>query len=316
MPEPWNEYALPDLFAALSETGLVRRLLELARDEDLGPLAMDLTGHALTEQHSARVDLVARDAGSLAGLAAVPMLLEVFEASVDYNPVARDGDTFAPGDRLARFAGPLADIVRIERTVLNLVSRLSGVATRTAAFVRTMNDAPDHRARLYDTRKTTPGLRVLEKYAVRCGGGYCHRMGLHDAVMFKDNHIAGVPASRLAAHARALAEAARRAGATAGIVPAFVEFEVDTLDQLDALLTLEAGTVDIVLLDNMPAEDLAEAVARRDAHNPALRLEASGGVSLDRIAAIASSGVDRISVGGLTHQAVSVDLGFDAAPMT
>lgn len=306
-----NEHPLPELYRRLADTGLIARLLELARDEDLGPMRIDLTGSAIDDDRRVEIELVARDAGVLAGLAAVPDLITVFDAQVAFCAHADDGDTFKAGDRLARFEGPLSDLVRIERTVLNLTSRLSGIATRTASFVRAIGDAP---ARLYDTRKTTPGLRMLEKYAVRCGGGHCHRLGLYDAVMFKDNHIAGIAPDRLADHARSLATAARTAGMTAGIVPEFVCFEVDSIAQLEALLTVQPGIVDIVLLDNMPTETLREAVALRDRLRPALLLEASGGVSLDTIRAIAATGVDRISVGGLTHQAVSLDLGFDAIP--
>jgi nicotinate-nucleotide pyrophosphorylase (carboxylating) len=314
--EPWNDLPLGALYERFEATGLVRRLLELARDEDLGPTGIDLTGAALPDDHAtATVRLVAREAGVSAGLAAIPLLLEVFGAEVEGEAALADGAWFEKGTTLASFTGPLPDLVRLERTLLNLVSRLCGVATRTAVFLDAMGaGAAEDRpaARLYDTRKTTPGLRVLEKYAVRCGGGFCHRLGLHDAVMFKDNHIAGIAPDRLAAHALSLADAARAAGATAGIRPAFIEFEVDTLDQLDALLSLDAGVIDIVLLDNMPPAMLADAVARRDARNGGLALEASGGVSLHTIADMARTGVDRISVGGLTHRAVSLDLGFDS----
>ena len=196
--EPWNQLALPDLYRRFAETGLVRRLLEIARDEDLGPAGIDLTGAAVGEEQRTTVRLAAREAGVSAGLAAIPDLLGVFGVELGFEPHLDDGGRFEAGTPLATFEGPLADIVRVERTILNLTSRLSGIATRTAVFRDAMgtpepkND--DARTpRLYDTRKTTPGLRVLEKYAVRCGGGFCHRRGLHDAVMFKDNHIAGIP---------------------------------------------------------------------------------------------------------------------------
>jgi len=312
MREPWNELTLPDLYRSFANTGLIGRLLELARDEDLGPGLIDLTGAATPSETQSRVILSARESGVLAGLAAVPEILEVFGVALGFTPVIADGDRFEPGDQLAAFTGPLADIVKAERTILNLVSRLSGIATRTASFAGAMDTDGPHHARLYDTRKTTPGLRLLEKYAVRCGGGFCHRLGLHDAVMFKDNHIAGIEPDDLADHAHKLVDAARIAAAAAGITPAFIEFEVDSLQQLGALLTLPAGTIDIVLLDNMNPPLLSQAVAMRDKSNPSLHLEASGGVGLDSIALIAQTGVDRISVGGLTHQAVSLDLGFDS----
>ena len=314
--EPWNDRALPDLYRWLDATGLIRRLLELARDEDLGPAGIDLTGAAVGDESRATVGLVAREAGACAGLAVIPGLLDVFGVDVAFEPEASDGDWFESGTTLAIFTGPLASIVRVERTILNLTSRLSGIATRTGVFrdemLASMARDNARTPRLYDTRKTTPGLRVLEKYAVRCGGGFCHRMGLHDAVMFKDNHIAGIATDRLAEHARALVENARAAAATAGIVPAFIEFEADSLAQLGALLDLETGMIDAVLLDNMSPEELSEAVALRDARRPSVALEASGGVSLQTIGSVAVTGVDRISVGGLTHQARSIDLGFDA----
>ncbi len=328
MPEAWNELALPDLYASVADSGLVRRLLELARDEDLGPEGRDMTGEATrsgsNDGTSTTAAVVARQAGVAAGLATIPELLSVFGVSVKAELLAGDGDSVTPGDTLATLTGPLDEIVRVERTLLNLVGRLSGVATRTAEFVRTMHAAGDHPARLYDTRKTTPGLRVLEKYAVRSGGGCCHRMGLHDAVMFKDNHIAGVPTDRLAAHARSLVARVRGRAAETGVTPAFIEFEVDSLDQFDALLAVDhtgeqAGEnrlIDVILLDNMPPVELVEAVARRDRAGSAVLLEASGGVTLETVTAIAQTGVDRVSVGSLTHGAVSLDVGLDIGSST
>ncbi|HHN78386.1 MAG TPA: carboxylating nicotinate-nucleotide diphosphorylase, partial [Phycisphaerales bacterium] len=271
------------------------------------PDNIDLTGEACKgDSDITEARVTARAGGVAAGLAAIDDLLAVFAPGegIAADTHARDGDPIEPGQNLATLRGPLPEIVRVERTLLNLLGRLSGVATRTARFIDAMGRTT---SRLYDTRKTTPGLRVLEKYAVRCGGGWCHRMGLHDAVMFKDNHITGVPADRLAAHITNLVRRARAAGRS----PAFVEVEVDTLEQFDALLTLEPGVVDVVLLDNMPPADLAEAVARRDRAGSPLLLEASGGVSLDTINTIAQTGIDRISVGSLTHHAVSLDIGLD-----
>jgi nicotinate-nucleotide pyrophosphorylase (carboxylating) len=162
------------------------------------------------------------------------------------------------------------------------------------------------RACICDTRKTLPGLRRLQKFAVGCGGGTPHRMGLHDAVLVKDNHLAGLDPAGIADLARRLSPEARAADA------AFIEVEVDGLDQLDALLDLPALTIDMVLLDNFDPAMLREAVARRDARAPGLLLEASGGVRLDIVATIAATGVDRISVGALTHSVRSLDLGLDA----
>lgn len=306
MIEPWNQFALPDLYARLAAGGLVRRLLELARDEDLGPEGIDLTGSAMDSGATIRARLVARGETVIAGLACVPALFEVFGVGVSFRAMRGDGDRARAGETVAELTGAAGEIVRVERTLLNLVGRLSGVATRTDAFVRAMGQT---RARVYDTRKTTPGLRVLEKYSVRCGGGHCHRMGLHDAVMFKDNHIAGVPPGRLGEH---LASMIGRVRSASGAEPAFVEIEADTLEQLGVILALPPGLVDLVLLDNMTPAMLAEGVGMRDRAGSGLRLEASGGVTLDTIGAIARTGVDRISVGSLTHGAVSADLGLDA----
>lgn len=304
-----NRVSLRELAAAVSGTGHVRRLLELACDEDLGVPPHDPTGELVfTGADLARVRLVARSAGVVAGLAFLDEILAVFVEpgeTVGVSLLASDGDRVSVGAGLAEFEGHARSIVRAERTMLNLVARLCGVATRTAAFVDAVRGT---RACICDTRKTTPGLRLLEKYAVRCGGGVNHRLGLHDAVLVKDNHIAHAEPERLAA---VLADVARRARA-AGSGLRFVQVEVDTLDQLDRVLGLPAGLIDMVLLDNMGVDRLAEAVRRRDRTNPGLLLEASGGVTMETVRAIAETGVDRVSVGGLTHQAVSLDLGLDA----
>lgn len=311
--EPWTDLdslSLPALFAELSRDGLVRRLLELARDEDLGPglVRGDVTTLA-TEPATDRVTarLVCRSGGVMAGLQAVPLLIEVFGGTCSFEERAHDGAHVARGAVLGVLSGPARDALALERTLLNLVGRLSGVATLTAAYVRALADgAPGTRARVYDTRKTTPGLRMLEKYAVRCGGGESHRVGLYDAVLIKDNHLAGLGAQELATW---VADAARRARTLRPL--RFVEVETDTLDQARAILSIEPGLVDVLLLDNMGPPALAQAVRLRDEHAPTLLLEASGGVSLQTIGAIGATGVDRISVGALTHQATSIDLGLD-----
>jgi nicotinate-nucleotide pyrophosphorylase (carboxylating) len=186
-----------------------------------------------------------------------------------------------------------------ERTALNFLQRLSGVATRTRLFVAAVAGT---RAQILDTRKTTPGWRLLEKYAVRCGGGHNHRLGLYDGVLIKDNHLACL-GNRPGAITEAVAAARAGLGTT---VP--LELEVDGLHQLDEAL---ACRPDIVLLDNMPPEDLRAAVRRRDRDAPGVLLEASGGVTLETVAAIAATGVDRVSVGSLTHSAVALDIALD-----
>ena len=301
-----NALPLPEVYVALAAGGGVRRLLELARDEDLGERG-DLTAAACVgEGETGAARVVSREDGVLAGLAAVPDLLAVFGARIEFEPMAEDGDAIGPGTTVARFSGNLRDLVAAERTLLNLLGRLSGIAARTGHFVAAAG-VGGPRARVYDTRKTTPGLRALEKYAVRCGGGRSHRLGLYDAVLIKDNHLGAVPAERLGAW---LTEVCRRARA---LGPSFVEVEVDTLDQLRAVLALEPGLVETVLLDNMPLDVIGRAVDLRHGTRPSVELEVSGGVTLETIGAIARTGVERISVGSLTHGARSLDLGLDAA---
>jgi len=303
MPAPadLNALPLPALFDALRPRG-VRRLLELARDEDLGVPPRDLASDALAPTGGA-FRIVAREPGVLAGLATLPDLIEVYSARLAFTPAAHDGDAFDAGAPIATLAGDAADLLRLERPLLNLLSRLSGIATLTSRFVEAVHGTG---AVVLDTRKTTPGLRALEKYAVRCGGGHSHRMGLDDAAMFKDNHVAGLGLDALAPALAGAAENAKKAGA------AFVEVEVDTLDQLDRVLTIEPGLIDYVLLDNMTLEELREAVRRRTSASSAISLEASGGVTLASVRAIAETGVERISAGALTHSAGMIDFGLDA----
>jgi nicotinate-nucleotide pyrophosphorylase (carboxylating) len=220
------------------------------------------------------------------------LLARRFELETGWQPSVKDGDHIQPGSAVARVEGTMRSLLAMERTALNFLQRLSGIATLTAAYVRA---AAPHRAAIVCTRKTTAGLRALEKYAVRAGGGANHRFGLYDAVLIKDNHIAiagGVDA--------ALRAVRRRAGHLVK-----VEIEVDTLAQLDEAL---AGGADVILLDNMGLDDLREAV--RVTAGRAL-LEASGSVTLESVNAIAATGVDLISVGRLTHSAPALDIGLD-----
>lgn len=306
-----NALPLPALFHELSKGGLVRRLLELARDEDLGtpsdPAHGDITSIAwLPREQSATASLVAREPGVLAGVATMPMLIELFAPRCRAGVHLSDGEPLQRGSTIALIEGPLTEILRLERTMLNLLSRLSGIATLTSRYVSAIGVGT--RAALFDTRKTTPGLRVLEKYAVRCGGGNCHRLGLHDAVLIKDNHIAGIQPAELP---KRLADAAARARADRPL--RFVEIEADSLEQFELFLTAPPGTIDVVLLDNMPPAMLARAVRRREVAMPNLLLEASGGITLDTIRDVALSGVDRISTGAITHSARSIDLALDVA---
>jgi nicotinate-nucleotide pyrophosphorylase (carboxylating) len=299
-----NALPLPEVYVALASGGGVRRLMELARDEDLGE-AGDITSAAcVAEDAMGAADIMARGEGVCAGLAVVPDLLAAFRSRLEFTQLREDGDRVERGAVLGRLSGSRREVLAVERTLLNVLGRLCGIATRTRHFVAAVGEGT--RARVYDTRKTTPGMRALEKYAVRCGGGRSHRTGLDDAALFKDNHLAGVGLGDLGAWVAAAARRARER------TPAFVEVEVDTLEQFQAVLGVEAGLVDVILLDNMPLDLMGRAVDLRDAARPGLELAASGGVTLETIGAIARTGVERISVGSLTHGAASLDVGLDA----
>ena len=277
------------------------KLIDLALSEDLAEFG-DLTCQALiaeTAEHA--VDIVARKPGVLAGLPIAEMVFARLDPAVRFDPKCRDGNRLETGTVVATVTGRLRSLLIGERTALNFLTHLCGIATLTCRFVDAVAGT---NAVILDTRKTLPGYRVLQKYAVRAGGGTNHRKGLYDGVLIKDNHLAAW--AEFAAGAT-IADAVRRARdvSPAGVS---IEVEVDTLDQLrDAL----AGGPDIVLLDNMDVATLGQAVAIRDALAPPARLEASGGVTLDTVAMIARTGVDRISVGALTHSAVALDLAFD-----
>lgn len=296
--------ALAALWERLASGGLIQRLIDLARDEDLGEQGDVTSAACLSPATPGRASVIARAAGVISGLAAFPVIMQRFAPRSAFTLLSHDGAAVPARTVLATLSGPLTELLAAERTLLNLLGRLSGIATLTATHVAAL--PPGCRARIYDTRKTTPGLRVLEKYAVRCGGGLSHRLGLHDAVLIKDNHIASILPSELS---RFVADAAARARAHARI--GFVQVEADTLDQFESLLSLPRGTIDIVLLDNMTTDQLSRACARRDQVNPGLELEASGGVTLSTLPAIASTGIDRISIGALTHHAVSLDVALD-----
>jgi nicotinate-nucleotide pyrophosphorylase (carboxylating) len=285
------------------EYHISRVLIEYALLEDLQDVG-DLTCRALIDPaQPAVVNVVAREAGVLAGWAVAALVFEKLSDATEWEAVLDDGAELQPGCVLARVHGPLAAVLTGERTALNFLTHLSGVASLTRRFV---NAVAGTKAGVFDTRKTIPGFRALEKYAVRCGGGRNHRMGLYDGVLIKDNHLAALAAADRNA---TIADAVRRAreflGPDAGVP---IEVEVDTLDQLrDAL----QGGPDQILLDNMPPETLREAVRLRDELAPQVELEASGGITLDSIRAVAETGVERISIGALTHSAPYLDIGFD-----
>lgn len=275
-------------------------LVDLSLQEDLQGTG-DLTClSTIPESLLAKVQLVSRETGVLSGLEILPLVFERLPGSVQSALHVQDGGAVQPGMVIAEMSGPVRSLLIGERTVLNFLTHLSGIASRTAEFVRRVQGT---RAVILDTRKTLPGYRALQKYAVRCGGGVNHRMGLYDGVLIKDNHLAARGEQSCAA---AVSEA-RKWTSERGL-PSAVEIEVDTLEQLrDAL----QARPEIVLLDNMPPPLLRQAVGIRDALSGATLLEASGGVNLRTVREIAESGVERISVGSLTHSAAALDLGFD-----
>lgn len=293
---------LPVLAKRLLGSPLTVRLLDLAIEEDLG--RGDVTTELLVEpQRAARGVVAARHAGVLAGMPLCESILRKRGGTAAFRVLRADGDRFEAGEAVLEVEGPLRSILPLERTLLDLLGRLSGVATRTARFVAAAGDRP---VKICDTRKTTPGLRLAEKYAVRCGGGSVHRLDLADAMLVKDNHLAGLDPAAFAAR---IADAAVRARRERGV--RFVEVEVDSLAQLRAILDLPAGSIDAVLLDNMAPPQLREAVRLRNESLLTLPLEASGGVALESIGEIADSGVERISCGSLTRDAAWIDFGLD-----
>lgn len=301
-----NTLPLPALFAELTKDGSLGRLLAACRAEDLGHDGDVTTASSVPAETRAKATLVAREAGVIAGLAVIGDVLGAFGAHLNWNLHVEDGSACAAGATLATFEGSLAGLLSAERTMLNIIARLCGTATLTRRFVDAIAGT---KARICDTRKTSPAMRSLQKYAVRCGGGWMHRIGLYDAALFKDNHLAHVPVNELAAWVERVARGARSRAELR-----FVEVEVTTLEQLREVLRVPAGLVEMVLLDNMSLEHMREAVALRDAHAPGVLLEASGGVKLDTVRAIAETGVDRISVGALTHTAPAMDLALEVTP--
>jgi len=264
-----------------------------ALKEDLGR-AGDVTSIAtVPEDTSGRAVVVARKPGVVSGLPLVEAAFRRLDPAIEITPHGRDGMKIASGTKLMTIAGNARAILSAERTALNFIGHLSGIATATAAFVQRIAHT---KARIICTRKTAPGLRALEKYAVRCGGGFNHRFGLDDAVLIKDNHIA------VAGGIRAVLT---RAKAAIGHLVK-IEIEVDSLDQLEEVL--DVGLADVVLIDNFDPDAMRKAVAMVAGR---LVIEASGGITLDSAAAIAETGVDYLSSGSLTHSVQNLDIGLD-----
>ena len=271
---------------------LVERAVNMALEEDFGQ-AGDITSDAIISAHAtAAAEIVACKPGVIAGLDLAAASFKALDPDAQFVADVADSAKVAAATRIARVQGKTRALLSAERTALNFLGRLSGIATLTAAYVAAVRGT---KAKIVCTRKTTPGLRALEKYAVRAGGGSNHRFGLYDAMLVKDNHIAA---------AGGLAEALTRLCASTGHLVK-IEVEVDTLDQLDEALHFP---IDAVLLDNMDVTTLKQAV---ELINGSVTIEASGGVTLETIRKIAETGVDLISVGALTHSAPVLDLGLE-----
>ncbi len=269
-------------------------LLDQALAEDIGSGDAS-TAITVATGVRANARVVAREAGVVAGLPLLAPLLSRLDAGIAVDLLATDGDAVAPGQAVASLSGPAGPLLTAERTALNLLQQLSGIASLTARYVAAVAGSG---CLVLDTRKTLPGWRRLAKYAVRCGGGHNHRLGLYDRIMLKDNHWAagGQRIDDLVARGRA------------DYPDLAIEVEVDTLAQFDRVLPL---AVEWILLDNFTAEQAREAVSRRDAAGSTTRLEASGNVTLETIGGFAAAGVDAASVGRLTHSAPALDLGID-----
>ncbi len=306
----WNEQVEQDC----------RVLTRLAIHEDLAQ-QQDWTTVALVPSGiEGKANIVTRQAGVVAGIPALVAAIDEMQARLTLMPAVQEGDSITPNRVLATLTGSVRDLFTSERILLNLLGRLMGIATLAGQYVEAVAGTG---TQVYDTRKTTPGWRRLEKYAARCGGVRNHRTGLFDAVLIKDNHLAllnsieldsselksseqnGLGGGPAAAVQRARAFLSADSGRPSGCL---IEIEVDTLDQLKAVLPVSP---DIVLLDNMSPKILRDAVQLRNRLAPRVQLEASGGVSLSKIRQIAETGVERISVGALTHSVRSLDIGLD-----
>ncbi len=283
--------SIPAEFTSL-ERESARRIIEIALEEDAA--RQDITSSICVEEgRRARAVIRSRQAGVLAGLPCVALTLSSLGGEYQLDEVAKDGQSLHPGELVARVEGPLSLLLSAERTFLNLLCSLSGVATLTRSYVER---AGPH-CQILDTRKTWPGMRVLQKYAVRCGGGKNHRMGLSDAVMVKDNHRAG---------GRTLEEVVKLVRVQAPNLPLIVE-----ADDLPAVSEALGLGVDRVLLDNFDAVAVREACRLRKELGVEVEFEVSGGVHLDSVAELARAGADMVSVGALTHSAPGLDLGLD-----
>jgi len=282
---------------------LIRPLIKMAIEEDLG--TGDVTSEILFDDHElAKAEIISREEITVCGMDIASEILRLYDDRLKLKIKIHDGEPAHVGSKLGTIEGPLRAMLSAERILLNFLQRLSGIATTTQKYVFAIQGT---KAKIYDTRKTMPGWRLLEKYAVRCGGGYNHRLGLYDGILIKDNHLAQLGRN----FQPRLKEIIEKAKEIKGIK--FVAVEVDHVDdQLN--FVLEIPGIDIVLLDNMGQWQLKHAVEMRDAmcgkHKKPL-LEASGNITLSNVSAIAQCGVDRIAIGAITHSATAVDIGLD-----
>ena len=287
----------------------IRPLIELARDEDLR--GDDVTSRLMVPEDAAGVGtLMQREVGVACGLPIVEMVCRAYDERlrVEMIPgfhmeVIEGRFSDARQTPLLRLRGPMRSLLSAERVILNFLQHLSGVASHTHRFARRVAGTP---AKIYDTRKTVPGLRLLDKYAVRCGGGYNHRVGLYDGLLVKDNHLAAVPQRDLADYLSKVIQQSRSEQPGR-----LIEIEVDRLDQLREVLKVEG--VHVILLDNMDCPTMEHAVdlRNRSGRKGQVELEASGGVTLETVRSIANTGVERIAVGAVTHSAPALDIGLD-----
>lgn len=300
----------PDFRQSAWDDHLAAHVARLAIEwfaEDLGNECDWTSVAVVSASATSSLRVVARRPGVVAGLPAAAVVATAAGTGLTFAPLVADGAAVAAGDTLATLAGPTRGILAAERVILNLLGRMSGIATATRRLVDAVAGT---RCRVYDTRKTVPGWRLLDKYAVRAGGGWNHRMGLYDAILIKDNHLAAAAAAGLSPgdavrRGRDFVRGSFPPARAAGMV---VEIEIDSESQLPDVL---AAGPDVVLLDNMRVDELARCVAVRDARAPRVVLEASGGIRPDTVAAIAATGVDRVSTGWPTHDAPWLDVALD-----
>ena len=286
---------LTEMRKTLLSNEAIIELFQQCFDEDGLPVGDVTTESIIDAEAQLTCDISLRESGVIAGLALLPIGLSLID-DIDIEFKKEDGE-FSEPSTVAVIQGNQRSILAVERTILNILGYASGIATRTNHFVELVAGTA---CKICDTRKTTPSLRLLDKYAVACGGGTLHRLGLHDAVLYKDNHLAGL--------ANIKDDLVGAIAKVRGSQILFVEVEVDTLEQFAEVVELD---VDIILLDNMSIEMMQEAVEIRNASSRSPLLEASGGVNEVTVRSIAETGVDRVAIGGLTHQSTWLDFGLD-----